>query len=103
MAGPPYTGHCMCGGVSFEVTEAPLSAGYCHCTRCQRRTGTAASAQARIAERALAIVAGEDMVATWQPPDGFAKHFCRGCGGAQLRISPGRTTWAIRHSHLGHR
>ena len=39
----------MCGGVRFEVTEEPLTAGYCHCTRCQRRTGTAASAQARLA------------------------------------------------------
>jgi hypothetical protein len=38
----------MCGGVRFEVTAAPLSAGYCHCTRCQRRTGAAASPQARL-------------------------------------------------------
>ena len=28
-----------------------MSAGYCHCTRCQRRTGTAASAQARLERR----------------------------------------------------
>ena len=40
----------MCGGVRFEVAEHPLFASYCHCTRCQRRTGTAASASARIAE-----------------------------------------------------
>ena len=25
--------------VRFEVTEQPISASYCHCTRCQRRTG----------------------------------------------------------------
>src|SRR5436190_1002733 len=92
----PLTGGCACGAVRFEVREAPLSAGYCHCTRCQRRTGTAASAQARIAERALAIVAGEEMVATWQPPDGFAKLFCRGCGGALFSHSPDRRHWAVR-------
>jgi len=55
----PITGRCLCGAVRFEIAEAPLSAGYCHCTRCQRRTGTAASAQARIPRGALRITAGE--------------------------------------------
>ena len=37
------TGGCNCGAVRFEVT-APLGvAHYCHCRRCQRRSGTAAS------------------------------------------------------------
>ena len=40
------TGSCLCGQVRFEVTEPPVSASYCHCTRCQKRTGTAASPQA---------------------------------------------------------
>ena len=42
------TGGCSCGAVRFEVTEPLVSARYCHCTRCQRRTGTAASASAAI-------------------------------------------------------
>ena len=39
-----------------------LSAGYCHCTRCQRRTGTAASAQARLAPGSFRITQGEELV-----------------------------------------
>ena len=74
------TGSCLCGGVRFEVA-APLGrAGYCHCTRCQRRTGTAASAQVRVAAGALTLVAGAELVRAWQPPGGFAKEFCMGCG-----------------------
>ena len=46
MAQLPLTGGCLCGAVRYEVTEPLVSASYCHCTRCQRRTGTAASAQA---------------------------------------------------------
>ena len=66
----------------YEV-DAPLeTASYCHCTRCQRRTGTAASAQARVASGSLRIVAGEELVNAWQPPDGWAKCFCSACGGA---------------------
>jgi hypothetical protein len=78
----PLTGGCLCSGVRFEVTEPLLSAGYCHCTRCQRRTGTAASAQARVAPGSLRITAGEELVRTYAPPDGFGKAFCSACGGA---------------------
>jgi hypothetical protein len=78
----PLTGGCLCGGVRYELTEPPLSAGYCHCTRCQRRTGTAASAQARIAPGSLRITAGEHLIKAYAPPEGFEKLFCRECGGA---------------------
>jgi hypothetical protein len=64
------------------VTEPLLSAGYCHCTRCQRRTGGAASAQARVAAGALRITSGEELVRTYEPPDGFGKSFCSTCGSA---------------------
>ncbi len=76
----PLTGSCLCGGVRFEVTEPLVSAGYCHCTRCQRRTGTAASAQGRIAAGSLRIVQGEELIRSYEPPDGFAKLFCSECG-----------------------
>ena len=67
----------------FEVTEPLLSAGYCHCTRCQRRTGAAASPQARIAPGSLHNITGADLVRAYEPPDhGFAKAFCSACGSA---------------------
>ncbi len=75
------TGRCLCGGVRFELTEPPTEAGYCHCTRCQRRTGTASSAQARIDGATFRLLAGADLVAGWRHPDGgFEKCFCRFCG-----------------------
>lgn len=72
----------------FEVTEPLLSAGYCHCTRCQRRTGTAASAQVRVAPGSLEITAGEDLVRTYEPPGGFGKSFCSACGSALWSLHP---------------
>lgn len=82
MVALPLTGGCLCGAVRFEVTEPLESAGYCHCTRCQRRTGTAASAQARVAPGSLRVVTGEEHVRCWEPEDGYAKCFCGRCGGA---------------------
>jgi hypothetical protein len=76
----PLTGGCLCGGVRFEVDEQPVSAGYCHCTRCQRRTGTAASISARIAPGSLRILSGEELIRSYDPPDGFSKVFCSACG-----------------------
>ena len=73
----------MCGGVRFEVSEPLVSSGYCHCTRCQRRTGTAASASGRVAPGSLMILAGEELTRSWDPPDhGFSKVFCSNCGSA---------------------
>jgi hypothetical protein len=81
VSAPSTTGRCNCGGVRFELTEPARYAGYCHCTRCQRRTGTGASAQARIDGRTLRIVQGEELLKGWRHPDGgFEKLFCRECG-----------------------
>lgn len=78
----PLTGGCLCGGVRFEVSEPLLGAGYCHCTRCQRRTGTAAAASAGVAPGSLRVTAGEELIRSFDPPDGFKKAFCSACGSA---------------------
>ena len=82
------TGGCLCGGVRFEITEPLESASYCHCTRCQRRTGTGASANARTAHGSVRVVAGEKLLRAWQPPDGMAKVFCSACGGHVFSQDP---------------
>lgn len=86
--GQALTGGCLCGGVRFELTELPSGAGYCHCTRCQRRTGTAASANARIAPGSLRVVRGEELVREYAPPGGSVKCFCGECGGALWSRDP---------------
>jgi hypothetical protein len=76
------TGGCGCGTVRFEVTAPFTSASYCHCTRCQRRTGTAASANARAEPGTVRILAGEEAIRAWAPVGGFEKLFCGRCGSA---------------------
>ncbi|MCW2988927.1 MAG: hypothetical protein JWM24_1865 [Solirubrobacterales bacterium] len=86
---PSRTGRCLCGGVSFELTKPASAAGYCHCTRCQRRTGTAASAQARIDGRTFRLLEGEQLIKAWRHPDGgFEKCFCRECGSHLFSRNP---------------
>jgi hypothetical protein len=79
----PLTGGCNCGAVRYEVDEPLVRASYCHCKRCQRRSGAAASAQAHPAPGSFRIVAGEDRLRMWKPDDGDGeKWFCGDCGSA---------------------
>jgi hypothetical protein len=74
------TGGCNCGGVRYEVTEPLVRASYCHCKRCQRRSGAAASPSAHPVPGAFRIVKGEDRLRMWQPEGGGEKWFCGDCG-----------------------
>lgn len=78
----PLTGGCGCGAVRFEVTAPLVSASYCHCTRCQRRTGTPSSANARAAPGTFRVVEGEEHIRGWAPEGGAEKLFCGECGSA---------------------
>lgn len=89
----PLTGGCLCGGVRYEVTEPLIASSYCHCKRCQRRTGTAAAPSARVAPGSLRIVQGEHLLKCWEPGDGFAKCFCSECGGALWSRHPEDHEW----------
>lgn len=77
----PLHGRCACGAVRFTVSAPFESARYCHCHRCQRRTGTSSAANARLALSAFEIHQGEERLRYWQPEDGQAKWYCADCGG----------------------
>ncbi len=78
---PTLQGGCLCGRIRFELSEPPTVAGYCHCTRCQKRTGSGFSAQARVDGHTFTLLQGDEHLGGWQPPDqGLEKCFCRECG-----------------------
>jgi hypothetical protein len=84
----PLTGGCGCGAVRFEIRAALGPAVYCHCTRCQRRSGTAASASARVQPGSVVVTDGAEQLREWAPGDGMEKVFCGACGSALLVRDP---------------
>jgi hypothetical protein len=83
------TGGCMCGATRLEISSPLLGAVYCHCRRCQKRTGSAASASALTQPGSFAIVQGEEAVVTYDPGDGgWLKSFCRECGSQLFTTHP---------------
>lgn len=88
MSDLPLTGGCNCGAVRFEVTEPLAYAYYCHCTRCQRRSGAGAAPGAIVAPGSFTILQGEDQLTAWSAGDGFDKVFCSVCGSHLFARNP---------------
>jgi hypothetical protein len=73
-------GGCLCGGVRFEVAEAPEALSFCHCESCKRLSGGPGTVNAGVPPSAIRLLAGEDLLQTYEPPGGSAKTFCLACG-----------------------
>jgi hypothetical protein len=54
----PLSGGCQCGGVRYEIAAKPLTVYVCHCTECQRQSGSAFALSLAAARDALAVVKG---------------------------------------------
>ena len=72
------TGGCMCGAVRYTADAAPIFSGVCHCTNCQRHTGSAFSCVIAIPKPALSMTgqtrqfshkgdSGKDVITTFCP------------------------------------
>jgi hypothetical protein len=76
-------GHCLCGEVTYTVDGDPVFIAVCHCTNCQRQTGTASSLIVGVPAERLEI-RGDSlrMFATTGDDHGTNtnRHFCSGCG-----------------------
>ncbi|MCA9777531.1 MAG: GFA family protein [Candidatus Eremiobacteraeota bacterium] len=55
----PWEGGCRCGQVRFRVTRAPLLTSVCHCTGCQRMTGSAFSLSIAIPSDGFELTLGK--------------------------------------------
>jgi len=55
----PAEGGCTCRAVRYRMTSRPLFVHCCHCTWCQRETGTAFALNAMIEADRVALLEGE--------------------------------------------
>ncbi len=95
----PLVGTCGCGAVRFDVNAPLVASAYCHCTRCQHRSGTAAAASAKVVAGSVSVSDGEDRLRGWWAGDGLEKVFCGDCGSAVFARD--RTTGEIAIVRLG--
>lgn len=55
----PYTGRCFCGAARYRVAEEPLVVYACHCTDCQKRSGSAFGLSMWVRVSAIEVTRGE--------------------------------------------
>jgi hypothetical protein len=73
-------GSCQCGGVRFEVPDEFVSLSFCHCATCKKISGGAGTANGGVRTESIRLLAGEDLLRTYEPDEGSAKTFCSVCG-----------------------
>jgi hypothetical protein len=90
------TGACGCGAVRFEIARPFTAALYCHCTRCQHRTGAGGGVTGRVEPGSVTIVSGAEHVRDWKPEGGMPKAFCVLCGSALFSRTPEEEIVGVR-------
>jgi len=73
----PRDGGCRCGKVRFRVTAPPLLTMACHCTGCQRMTGSAFSLSAAFPSDAFTVTQGDPVIGGLHGP--IRHYFCGYC------------------------
>ena len=75
-------GSCLCGGVSYQFHGPEYVFQYCHCSRCQKFTGSAHASNILVAPEQFEWLAGAELVGRFEHPQAkhFATCFCKRCG-----------------------
>ena len=55
---PTFPGSCFCGAVKYRLESAPMFVNCCHCTDCQRQTGSAFAINAVIETSRITVLPG---------------------------------------------
>ena len=79
---PEVQGACLCGSVRYSVKPPFQQFQYCHCSRCQKATGTAHAANAFLPLNQFKWLAGADNLSYFSLPEAkyFGTSFCKTCG-----------------------
>ncbi len=82
MKNETISGSCLCGEVSYEFSNEVKVFQYCHCSRCQKFTGSAHASNIIIDPKNFRWLKGENLAGRFELPEAkhFATSFCKKCG-----------------------
>jgi hypothetical protein len=78
----PLSGGCHCGALRYSLKSAPVTVYNCHCTNCQKISGSAFTVAATVMENALEFTKGAPARVEWKADSGNMRFglFCGECG-----------------------
>jgi hypothetical protein len=111
----PLDGGCQCGGVRYQITEAPLTLYVCYCTECQKQSSAGFGMSMPVPKAGFNLTRGTPFTWTRTAESGRTVEcaFCARCGTrlfhaptrnpAVVNIKPGTlddTRWLKPVGHL---
>lgn len=75
-----YTAQCLCGGIRFRIDGELAPIQICHCAQCRRAQGSAFAANIPVAESALHVDSGRELMNEFESTPGKKRAFCKRCG-----------------------
>ena len=82
---PQMTGGCVCGQVRYSANAEPMFTGVCHCTNCQKQSGTAFNVVVAVPQAALTIQGSpKTYIAKGDSGSDNVRKFCPNCGSTIL-------------------
>ncbi len=78
----PLKGGCLCGAIRYTIQAPVADLRACHCTHCQRTSGTGATVNAAILSKDFALTQGTPKRYTDKADSGrtLYRFFCGDCG-----------------------
>ena len=82
MSAKTISGSCLCGQVNYQFSGPARGFQYCHCSRCQKVTGSAHGAIMFVKPEQFQWTKGAGEISRYALPDAqfYASCFCRNCG-----------------------
>ncbi|KAG9235934.1 DUF636 domain protein [Amylocarpus encephaloides] len=76
------SGSCLCGAINFNYTGEPALTALCHCTDCQKWTGSAYTSNVAVPSTAFSITKGKPKKYDMKGSSGksYPHYFCGDCG-----------------------
>lgn len=90
----PFEGGCACGAIRYRCSAPPYRVYHCHCTDCQKATGTAFHTGVMVPREAVVFTKGAPKTWDREADSGntITEAFCADCGGPLYVCSNGRPT-----------
>lgn len=73
-------GECVCGDVTFRISGAVQKLYQCHCTICQKQTGSSCQTGLFVNADAFEWLTGQDGIVEFRKETGYSTSFCARCG-----------------------
>lgn len=75
-----HRGSCLCGGVRYEYAGEFEQFVCCHCGQCRKAQGSAFASNAPIEEAKFRLLAGAQLLKSYESTPGKQRVFCANCG-----------------------